>query len=93
MLGNVAYIGLDVGQDLDVCVPVNGGFLGSLVAVDRHTHLTDTTMCHEASPDEGCDVGLILGDGVALICCVSLCDREGEVGGVKEGKENNIPCG
>lgn len=71
MLWDVAHVGLDMCQDLNICVSVDGGFLGSLVAVDGHTHLADTAMCHETSPDKGCDVGLVLGDGIALIYSVS----------------------
>lgn len=67
MLGDVAYVGLNVGQDLHIGVPINGGFFGRLVAVDGHPHLTDTAVCHKACPDKGRDVRFVLGDGIALL--------------------------
>lgn len=71
MLRDVAHVGLYMCQDLNICVSVDGGILGSLVTVDGHTHLADAAVCHEACPDKGCDVGLVLGDGIALIYSVS----------------------
>ena len=66
MLGNVAYVGLDAAQLLDVVISGNRGAAHGAIAVDVHFDLADAALRYEAGPDKGGKVWGIFRHAVTL---------------------------